>query len=358
MPQLDGLRAIAVIGVMLTHFGPFDSILSEYLNLGSMGVRLFFVLSGYLIGGILLDAKLAIGDDQSQQRSCLLSFYARRAIRLIPVYYLYLLLSYLFLPGASEYIVWFLTYTQNFLFAANPEVYSKIMAHFWTLAVEEQFYIVIPAILIFLPVNAISSLRYLLPFAFLFAISFRVLGDFFGFSEFQTRMMMPSHIDALGAGVWLAFMQTEHRATVASRWSIWFTAVLGTILIFAATILWEYGQRTVLQSSLGLSGQVLLFIWIIHRASIGFVNPVGWILGLLPLVYLGRISYGVYVLHFNVPGLLRDRLFPKLGLNFPNESFSKFALCASISILLATLSWYFLEKPLLSLKKSFPYLRS
>jgi peptidoglycan/LPS O-acetylase OafA/YrhL len=148
IPAFDGLRAVAIIGVLLFHLG------GTTFSVGWTGVILFFVLSGYLITGILLDAKGSGGYFRN--------FYIRRALRIFPAYYLVLLLtaatiyivaptSPVFGPGAFEWN-YFIFYVQNYWLGiqAYQTPLAGILGHTWTLAIEEQFYLIWPAIVYFL----------------------------------------------------------------------------------------------------------------------------------------------------------------------------------------------------------------
>jgi len=161
VPALDGLRGIAILMVMLFHFvyldptrvlGPFG-LIGLYLRYGYTGVNLFFVLSGFLISGILLDAK--------SEPHYFRNFYARRILRIFPLYYGYLIVA-LVLGRAFSYYgsttlrleaqsqVWLWTYTSN-LCEAFHQHYFDMFRHFWSLAVEEQFYLVWPVVILLAP---------------------------------------------------------------------------------------------------------------------------------------------------------------------------------------------------------------
>ncbi len=153
MPQLDGIRAIAAGLVVFSHFFP-PSTVHDATNWGYVGVRLFFVLSGFLITGILLDAREITATPRAE---ILKNFYARRALRIFPIYYLtlFVLIGIGYLVNASE-IAAYLTYTANwYIIWHGPDDLQAV--HFWSLAVEEQFYVVWPWLILLLP------RRYVLP---------------------------------------------------------------------------------------------------------------------------------------------------------------------------------------------------
>jgi peptidoglycan/LPS O-acetylase OafA/YrhL len=148
VPQLDALRGIAVAAVAYSHW-----VAPRYqfgVRWGTVGVTLFFVLSGYLISGILFDCRA-----QSDRPFALRSFYARRFLRIFPLYYLVLLiLVAVNLPPVRQTIFWHPAYLSNFYFLYHGGWHGPISI-FWTLAVEEQFYLFWPAVLLFVPKRAV-----------------------------------------------------------------------------------------------------------------------------------------------------------------------------------------------------------
>ena len=140
MPQLDGLRALAVLFVIYYHWVPVQY--HGHLHWGSFGVQLFFVLSGYLITGILIKVR-----DQAEKGlvlGAIKAFYVRRSLRIFPVYYAVVIaITILGVYSARETFWYNVTYTTNiYLFINNT--WTQNTAHFWSLAVEEQFYVVWP----------------------------------------------------------------------------------------------------------------------------------------------------------------------------------------------------------------------
>jgi peptidoglycan/LPS O-acetylase OafA/YrhL len=130
--ELDGLRAFALLGVMYTHFVNDDSML------GSLGVYLFFVLSGYLISGILLRCRGLIEAGKSTLTTVLKTFYIRRALRILPVYYLFLFgLWFAGSHEVREQFWWHVTFNSNSLFVFIP--FTTVTPHLWTLALKSNF---------------------------------------------------------------------------------------------------------------------------------------------------------------------------------------------------------------------------
>ncbi len=355
MPQLDALRAFAVFGVFATHFLPKEHWANAYVDLGNLGVKLFFVLSGFLIAGTLFQARDQIDAGRLTTRRAILNFYARRFLRLFPAYYAYILMGVFLLPGFVEHVWWFVAYAANFLFAWQPRTYVTYMPHFWTLAIEEQFYLFMPFVMILLRrqwlIGAAVAMVILGP-------AFRLAGLASRFDVFQVNMMMPAHLDTLGMGVLLSALVTqfgmEHRVTQRFLAAALWLGLPGTVvlLVLDATKVAPAVAFVLMNLSLGF-----LFCWVIARASVGFTGPAGVILRWAPLLFLGRISYGLYVYHFNVSGLMRDHLFPSLSEALRDWPTVRYVIYAAISIVIATASWYLMERPINRLKSRFSHSR-
>src|ERR1043165_244152 len=143
-PALDGLRGVAILLVIFLHNFRF----SNYFFFGWLGVDLFFVLSGFLITDILLST--------SGSKNFLRHFYVRRFLRIFPIYFLTIIFCLFILPSLSNTVqidyyvhnqIWLWTFTQNWLYIFKPPAGTPILLHFWSLAVEEQFYIIWPIII-------------------------------------------------------------------------------------------------------------------------------------------------------------------------------------------------------------------
>ena len=137
MPQLDTLRAFAVLLVIISHWMPAENILNRYLYNGISGVTLFFVLSGFLITGILLKSKEKI-DAGGSMKQALKTFYIRRSLRIFPLYYLVICIAWIFNEsGIRENFGWHFFYLSNFYFWKHWH-WQEHLSHLWSLSVEEQ----------------------------------------------------------------------------------------------------------------------------------------------------------------------------------------------------------------------------
>src|SRR6266849_732607 len=155
-PQLDGIRTLAVSAVFLQHFVGFQNLpgILGVIPWGQLGVKLFFVLSGFLITGVLLRSRDAVEQAGVSNWFAARQFYVRRFLRIFPLYYFVIAICVLLnIPPVREILVWLLTYTLN-IYASLRGQWGNLdlyVAHFWSLAVEEQFYIVWPWFLLFAP---------------------------------------------------------------------------------------------------------------------------------------------------------------------------------------------------------------
>jgi peptidoglycan/LPS O-acetylase OafA/YrhL len=310
MPQLDGLRAVG--GVMLFHFSP-DNFINRYFPLW-LGVDLFFVLSGFLITGILLRGRLT--------PEFVVSFYIRRALRLFPLYYL--VLGGLLLASHEVRAAWgyYAFYGVNFWVAVNQR--WGVATHFWTLAVEEQFYFMWPFIVLLLSRRVLLRLCIALIVA---APVFRLATTVIWGNPFA-GVLLPGCIDSLACGAMLALTRIPQLS--ARR------IFIGAVSVAATIICAREGGM----ASLAMESLVLPFFYIlVGAAARGISGPVGQALSYPVFSYLGRISYGIYVIH----AIALRGIMPYLS---EVNHYVSFIIYASITVALSAVSWHFYETPI------------
>lgn len=356
IPALDGLRGMAILLVMAYHCFPF-----LYTKLGWIGVDLFFVLSGFLITGILLDTK--------GEKGYYRNFIIRRILRIFPLYYLVLFIVFALLPifGLSKirgenfafYVnnqAWFWTYMQNWLYSIHGFPANHLLVHFWSLAVEEQFYLFWPILI------ALTSRKYLLPlFSTLIIISiiFRLkLGYLVGFTYTYPYLSTLSRMDALIVGATIAYLirysknKLERITPYLSIFSfIAFTCCV--VFIKSLNFLNLPPSYTFLDLFFGC---ILLY---------SLSNRNNWIAGISKgriLKFFGKYSYGLYVYHYiiyEITAMFFFRVNEENGIPVTSAS-AKIGLGAGvvlISVLVSLASYHFWEKPFLKLKKHFSLTR-
>lgn len=348
VPEFDTLRALACIGVMIGHFAPFRGIpmLERPADrLGALGVDLFFALSGFLITGILLRCRDSTAE-QSRPR-ILKQFYFRRALRIFPLYYLAIALCVACrIPGIAANLPWFLTYTVNYGKAVVPAGWYPLH-HFWTLAVEEQFYLVWPVFVLFIRARYLPRLCWIL-----IAVSFseRAILEMTGSDAVLVLQSTICCLEPLLMGAVCAIVYCKN----GLKRTFLFTSLLVGAISSAAIVMFANDKILYI---LGRLSYAVLFSSIIGLLAV-FTGSRGlYLLRLKPFLFLGRISYGVYVWHLPV---LRCSLESIAHLpRWADRDFhpaANFAALFGVTIAAATASWFLFEGPLNGLKRRFPYL--
>ncbi len=227
MKQLDGLRAMAVLAVLWTHYLPEEFWLFG-IYWGGYGVRLFFVLSGFLITGILLKSRQYIIQGKQCSLFAIRQFYIRRFLRIFPLYYAILALAVLIaMPQVKEAIVWHISYLSNVYFALQGRFYGSA-GHLWSLAVEEQFYLLWPWVILFLP------RRWLLPTIIIFigiAPLFRFTSTVVGVNLVAIWVLTPGACDALCLGALLAYLNSHEDELLISKQKVLYLLLLTGLFI-------------------------------------------------------------------------------------------------------------------------------
>ncbi len=345
MVQLDGLRAFAVLGVMWSHWAPTRW---QFGIPWGTGVQLFFVLSGFLITGILLDNRPADAASSRERLQVWRRFYIRRTLRIFPLYYLVLALALIIGLGAIRHTwPWHVLYMSDFyFFLGNPQ---DSYAHFWSLAVEEQFYLVWPFLILLLPVRLLR--RCIIPMIILAPLSRYLLAEI-GYDDYVIRLLPTSCLDALGTGALLAWTQRYAKDFYWNSRRVAMTCLLLGLPTFVLAGAYQLtGHSVYWIKSLGHTGMDLFYGWVVVTAAVGFQGWMRRVLQSRTLVYLGKISYGIYVFHFFAPALIT-------GLPFEGTSAGymlRIAVYTTLTVLLAAASWRFYEGPLNRLKSRVPY---
>jgi len=338
--QLDALRGLAVLSVMIHHLVPGSS---KYIAWGPLGVRIFFVLSGFLITSILLEKR----DRTSDRLNAWLTFYYRRALRILPIYFLALgVLFVLDVPPVREIFVWLATFTVNFHMGLSGN-WAGCLSHVWFLAVGEQFFFVWTLVLLFFPkrflLPAILAMIVLAPVVRACAV------PLWGWSDMMVWFSPLSSMDSLAFGALLGWLHSSHRAgieaVVRKPMAGWVALVLFLVAV-AVRIFWN--DRPVMHFSETL--EALAFGWVVYRAAIGFGGLAGRVLLAPALLYAGAISYGIYLFHAPLHVAVQAG-FRQAGWNADPAEWAVIAASFGVSFLVAAASWHALEKPIAEFKK-------
>lgn len=362
IPELDGLRGIAIGSVLIFHYfvlngsAPLRSPLAYLLAAGRLtwsGVDLFFVLSGFLIGGILLDARKAT--------NYFTVFYTRRFFRIVPPYLVLLLIHVLLvalvnvqvtpslqfmvanrLPAAAHFV-----FLQNFWMAAHNSLGSPTLAVTWSLAVEEQFYLTLPLVMRYLPEKWL--VRFLIS-AVAIGVGLR-LGLCFAWPENEMArfVLMPCRADALLLGVLgaVALRRSSWRSwLVQNRLGLRFVLALLAVGVAALTK-FGFQIRGAAMAEGGYTWLAAFYLCLILEALINPNGPLARAFRLGWLRALGQVAYGTYLFHFVVLDLLLQALrsyAPRM-----NSSYDFLVALSAIivTLIFCRLSWVLFESPLI-----------
>ncbi len=357
--QLDTLRIFAVVGVILSHWvvGPKlvdpSSTLARF-PLGAM-VDFFFVLSGFLITSILLSNREAIGSDGKTSKDILMAFYFKRAIRILPIYYLYIIISVYFfpftIPNFDNSKWYYITHTINFYYYAI-NAWEGINGHFWSLSVEEQFYLVWPFIILFTPRKYL--LHIIISFVLIGAISQFLYNDS---SRFFNKLPITC-LDCFGLGGLLAYFKKYNDKDSALIQKILRLAAILSFIVLFVSIKYSFPFIIPRRTLAGIVSMFLVFYVVQNQDSNSFVykkflgNPV--------LTYLGKISYGIYIYHIIIPYTNAAKYLNKIWMvitpttinQFTNANPAKWTLFLNGLVLLSVsiISYHLIEKQILKLK--------
>ena len=373
IPGLDGIRAIAMLIILNFHVGGYQ--------FGWLTVQSFFVLSGFLITGILLRMK-----DSLPGKQFFTKFYGRRFLRIFPLYYFYLFIltllvwksNLILLKPLHEEIQSFVqpqlwmayTYLFDFRYASASFLDTPFMTHLWTLSVEEQFYLLWPVILFLTPKEKLKTLFLsMIVFAPIFrlavylAVSNHLLLPFAD-DPYRAIYAMPfSHLDGFAFGAYITtFKFSNPRKQLA---------ILAIVLPLAGYLTQYLTYGSVAWDTFGYEFNMVSgykFVWgytVTNYFFAVFIQAVyreGLFVRFLHhpvLQYLGKISYGLYVYHFPIIFFLL-LLRPKYKMLFPPQVEFLFLFLSAmiLTILAASLSYHVLEKPLNNLKDKFFPLRA
>ena len=295
-------------------------------------MELFFVLSGFLISSILWRGRLAVRAGAASASGVWKRFLLRRTLRIFPPYYLLIAVALVAGLGiTASNAKWFVSYLSNVYIVRRGDMTGPTVP-LWSLAVEEQFYLLWPALLLFLPRRAIAAL---LAAAVVLSPAYRVLSLHRG--EWGAHLLLPGCLDlfALGAVLGILGVEASPRRRTFERVSLPIAAILG-LAAFASPA--DF-QRPLARSAMGF-----LTVALVGGADRGFRGPGRRLLESRPVVYVGKISYGIYLYHTFVAvaaaRLLGARAVGRIPLPLHGLLFSALAVgCAA-------LSWRFLEAPI------------
>ncbi len=373
IPGLDGIRGAAIVAVVLYHF--FNIPYAAWYSMDS-----FFVLSGFLITGILLDTR--------KNKHYFKNYIARRMLRILPLYYGVLIVFFLIVPlivsesKLAPFSVYydnqgyFWSYLQNWILLikeADLKGVSRIFLHLWSLAVEEQFYIVWPfLILLFSTRNLVKIILLLI----VFSVGIKCYYFFSGYTWQYAYFNTFARLDSLCIGGLLAIAVRDNYVTTILEKIVPYIFKILLVVLFLAIMIarprtpWPSGSGKggLIHQLLMPQGQFLLplgnTIFAIFFAALILYcmsphknNTAKWLLELPILRFFGKYSYAMYIFHVPILALLRPDLAVTLTKHMPKSIafVSANFICLILTMAAALVSWNLIEKPALKLKKFFSY---
>lgn len=359
IPELDGLRGLAILLVLVWHyiFCNLHSAPNSLMLVGGItwsGVDLFFVLSGFLIGGILLDAR--------PSQRYFKTFYIRRFYRIVPIYAILCLIFWVALgfrvPGSDPGSAWlfahpfpwftYATFTQNVSMAGGNSYGPNWLGITWSLAVEEQFYLTLPLVIRYLKP---SRLPYVLACVIVGAPILRIACSYYG-HEFAGRVLMLCRADSLLMGVGAALLFRNQRiVSFLSRYQ----KAIGSLAIVMAVIAVRSNAKSP-WNPLVYSWLAALYVLVLLMATTaGNKSLLGRCLRIPFLMATGTIAYALYLFHQAISGLCYALIRSSApDLSRPSDV-AITLLAAFLTFATATVSWRYIEKPLIARSHSYSY---
>ena len=351
-PALDGLRGVAILLVIFLHNFKF----TNYFFFGWLGVDLFFVLSGFLITDILLNTLKA--------KNFLRDFYFRRFLRIFPLYFLALLICLFVVPQLTKSVhidyyinnqLWLWTFTQNWLFIFKSPEGSPLLLHFWSLAVEEQFYLIWPIIVLI--VKKPKPLLWIAALLLLLVMITRILLWKFQIGDLAYDSLYTfTRIDGICVGSMVALL-IRVKPTFLSQYKtliVLFLAGMNFIIYFLNL---NSASRFPYLAFVGYTTFAVLLGMLVHESLSGKSKVINLLFDNRLLKFFGRISFGFYVYHWPVYLLFFpfwDQLFIN-NFSFP-QVWAKTASAVIVtitSIVVSFLSYQYFERFFLRFKQKY-----
>jgi len=370
MPALDGLRGLAILSVFLYHYaggiehhpkGVLLKAMYSVTQFGWAGVDLFFVLSGFLITGILYDTQ----NDPGYYKK----FYARRSLRIFPIYYLYI--AIVAVLGIAVGVHWRAPHATFLLYVGFPaaliwpdlipaSAYIRV-THLWSLCMEEQFYLVWPWLIAALgtPRRILRTCGVVIVVALVLRIAVWESHWVWGggwLNPSWAYTFLPFRMDSLALGATLAVLIRGRRTEMLAKAApfVLGLAAAGLLTVFVTGGTTDHegaGIGTVGFSLIALASGSLLVLAVLRH---GMVYK---LFSQQALRTLGKYSYGLYLYHFPLAVLL-DPMKPPLGHLLHSEIVAKVlfvVISLGINLAVAWVSFRFIESPIMNLKDKFKY---
>jgi peptidoglycan/LPS O-acetylase OafA/YrhL len=338
LPQLDGLRGLAILAGVFHHF---DFHPPAWMDWGPVGPSVFFLLSGYLITLSLWKLREKHTGGLWNFSQVLASFHARRICRLLPVVGVLLAIGWLCnIQEYRETWLWHATFLSNFYIVAQNEWVGSL-SHLWSLSLQEQFYLVWPLTLL-VP-------RPLFPHAMISVIlgaaMFRLGCIVMGASEFSRWFLLPGSLDAFATGGLAAWIVQNRRAGAIAKKELALPLLVAALSSLALSRYLRFLPNT----NPGIAAVELFecafFGWLLLCLVTAPKSAASGALTFRPLIFIGKLSYGIFVFH-SLVGVSISPWLKTFGLDHENYPLLRATILACFSITVAAVSWRWMEQPL------------
>jgi peptidoglycan/LPS O-acetylase OafA/YrhL len=365
MVVLDGARGVAILMVLCVHFigdahpyTTFGRAIVKLANYGIWGVDLFFVLSGFLITGLLYDSKRSVHYFRD--------FYVRRTLRIFPLYYGVLALLFFILPAlptpypvglaeSARHQGWLWLYASNFYLAIHRAWALPYVGHFWSLAVEEQFYLLWPIVVLSFGHRALLRICVVVT---ALALALRSVLSFAGAGDVAQVVLTPCRFDALCVGGFLALSVRSVGLEGVARAARWALGPLLGLVLLAST--WNAMRGSLSSLVLPIRGTLIALTFgalLVTSLAARATSALSRFLRNRVMCFLGTRSYGLYVFHGIIAYGMGERqagldaLATRIGSGA--AMLVEAGVGAGASILVAAASYELFEKHFLRLKNRF-----
>jgi peptidoglycan/LPS O-acetylase OafA/YrhL len=344
LPKLDGIRTIAVFLVIISHYFDFG----ENANLGYLGVNLFFFLSGYLITSLLMRDRNRIDSSDLTIAMALKNFYIRRSLRIFPLYYLVIIFLFIIGDGRTgthvrQDIGYYGFYIVNIKYYLEQS-WDGIASHFWSLSVEEQYYLFWPFIFFICPKK---WLRYSVILVGFICIIYKVYLTQTHESKFNHILLATcAYKFCLGSLLTLSTSWMDSKLLQGNKIHLIF--ILATFA-YICTLIYPMNMYWFIQD-LCAFGLFLYLLMFVRYVNTGFWH---YFLSHPVVKHMGLISYGIYVYHLIIPWIFTNILKRLGGTSIVDEYHLFYPLCILGTIAVSHFSYFYFEKYFLKLKSRF-----
>jgi peptidoglycan/LPS O-acetylase OafA/YrhL len=330
--ELDGIRGIAILLVLVGHYCSFVLPGVELFAVASLGVNVFFVLSGFLIGGIIVD--------EHERRGFLGSFYRRRAARILPIYFTVVAAAFVAdaatagQPWADRLLApWvYLLFLTNFALAELGKT-GLLLNPTWSLAVEEQFYLAMPFLVMLTP-------RRLLPLVLAALCVVALVLRWLWISDIAAiEVLLVCRMDSLLIGVGAALLHRRAKLAPQAQ-ALLATALAPLALVLVLNVVAREVSGVIAPTAFATT-TALLMLAAINGAAVGDALRAPW------LLFFGEISYGLYLIHEPFRILLTGALLGKTVFQPGLDRIPVSLLALALAVAAATVSWRRFERPII-----------